>query len=132
MSDTIRILIADDHAVVREGLRTLIGTEPGMEVIAEASDGVEAVQQAALDSTDFILINPAAFTHTSVGLRDALSATAIPFIEVHLSNTHARESFRRRDVIAPACRGLVIGLGAAGYLLGLRALVELAGSESGG
>ena len=82
---------------------------------------VEAVQQAALDSTDFILINPAAFTHTSVGLRDALSATAIPFIEVHLSNIHAREDFRKQSYFLDIAVGVISGLGPIGYQLAFNA-----------
>jgi 3-dehydroquinate dehydratase-2 len=78
------------------------------------------------------LINPGGLTHSSVSLRDAVAAVEYPVIEVHLSNTLARESWRRRDVIAPACRGLVVGLGVEGYVLGLRALVDSAGQRSDG
>jgi len=78
------------------------------------------------------LFNPGGLAHSSVALRDAVAAVDYPVLEVHLSNTLARESFRRRDVLAPVCRGLVIGLGAAGYVLGLRALVESVGRGTGG
>ena len=73
------------------------------------------VQHAAEDGVDFILINPAAFTHTSVALRDALAAVAIPFIEIHLSNVHAREPFRRRSYFSDLAVGVIAGLGAQGY-----------------
>lgn len=82
---------------------------------------VERVQSAAADGTDFIIINPAAFTHTSVALRDALLATGIPFIEVHLSNTHRREDFRQRSFFSDIAEGVILGLGAQGYLLALEA-----------
>ena len=85
---------------------------------------VEAVQQAAQDSTDFILINPAAFTHTSVGLRDALSATAIPFIEIHLSNIHAREDFRKQSYFSDIAVGVISGLGPIGYPLAFKAALQ--------
>ncbi len=73
-----------------------------------------------------ILINPAAYTHTSVAIRDAIEAADVPAIEVHLSNIYARESFRQHSLIAPVCRGQVSGFGAASYLLGLEAAVGLA------
>jgi 3-dehydroquinate dehydratase II len=76
---------------------------------------VERVQQARADGTQFIIINPAAYTHTSVALRDALAAVAIPFIEVHLSNVFARESFRKESFFSDLAIGVISGLGAAGY-----------------
>jgi 3-dehydroquinate dehydratase-2 len=76
---------------------------------------------AASASTDFIIINPAAFTHTSVALRDALSAVEIPFIEVHLSNVHARETFRHHSYFSDIAVGVICGLGAQGYELALQA-----------
>jgi 3-dehydroquinate dehydratase-2 len=76
---------------------------------------VERVQQASADGTQFIVINPAAFTHTSVALRDALAAVAIPFIEVHLSNVFAREAFRKESFFSDLAIGVISGLGAAGY-----------------
>lgn len=76
---------------------------------------VERVQQASADGTEFIIINPAAFTHTSVALRDALAAVAIPFIEVHLSNVFAREAFRKESFFSDLAIGVISGLGAAGY-----------------
>ena len=79
------------------------------------------VQQAAHDGTVFIIINPAAFTHTSVALRDAISAVRLPFIEVHLSNTYAREPFRRHSYFSDIAVGVIAGVGAFGYELALRA-----------
>jgi len=76
---------------------------------------VERVQQARADGTQFIVINPAAFTHTSVVLRDALAAVAIPFIEVHLSNVFAREAFRKESFFSDLAIGVISGLGAVGY-----------------
>ena len=76
---------------------------------------IERIHQARTDGTQFIVINPAAFTHTSVALRDALAAVAIPFIEVHLSNVHAREAFRKESFFSDLAVGVICGLGATGY-----------------
>ena len=76
---------------------------------------VDRVQAARNDGTDFIVVNPAAFTHTSVALRDALAAVAIPFVEVHLSNVHRREPFRHKSYFSDLAVGVVCGLGVAGY-----------------
>lgn len=88
---------------------------------------VDRVQAAAGDGTRFILLNPAAFTHTSVALRDALAAVAIPFIEVHLSNPHAREPFRRQSFFSDLALGVVCGFGAASYTLALDAALARLG-----
>jgi 3-dehydroquinate dehydratase-2 len=81
---------------------------------------VDRIQQAA-GSVDFILLNPGALTHTSVAMRDALLAVGIPFIEIHLSNVHAREEFRRHSYISDIAVGVITGLGALGYQLALQA-----------
>jgi 3-dehydroquinate dehydratase-2 len=81
---------------------------------------IEATQAARRDDTAYIVINPAAFTHTSIALRDALTATGLPFIEVHLSNVHAREPFRQRSYFSDIAAGVISGLGAAGYEYALR------------
>ncbi len=86
-------------------------------------DLVTAIQEAK-DNIDYIIINPAAFTHTSVAMRDALAAVNIPFIEVHLSNVHAREDFRRHSYFSDLAQGVISGLGANGYSLALSAAIE--------
>lgn len=85
---------------------------------------VERVQDARHEGVNFILINPAAFTHTSVALRDALAAVKIPFIEVHLSNVHAREEFRRHSYLSDLAVGQICGLGAKGYEFALEAALN--------
>jgi len=80
---------------------------------------VDRIQAAASEGVDFIIINPAAYTHTSVAMRDALAAVAIPFIEVHLSNVHAREGFRKHSYFSDQAVGVICGLGADGYLAAL-------------
>jgi 3-dehydroquinate dehydratase-2 len=85
---------------------------------------VERVQAARLDGTAFILINPAAFTHTSVALRDALAAVAIPFIEIHLSNPHAREPFRQHSYFSDKAVGVICGFGADSYRYALDAALR--------
>ena len=82
------------------------------------------VQAAATEGVDFIIINPAALTHTSVGLRDALKAVDIPFIELHLSNVHAREEFRKHSYFSDIAVGVISGLGPIGYELALQAAVN--------
>jgi 3-dehydroquinate dehydratase-2 len=85
---------------------------------------VDKIQECGAIKCDGILINPAAYGHTSIAMRDALLTVGIPFVEVHLSNVHAREEFRKRSMISDLASGLVIGFGAESYLLGLRGLIE--------
>jgi len=89
------------------------------------------IQQATTDF-DAIVLNAAAYTHTSVALRDAISAVGIPTIEIHLSNIHARESFRHQSLIAPICVGQISGFGAYSYVLGLDAAVNVIGPKKKG
>ncbi|MBB1488452.1 type II 3-dehydroquinate dehydratase [Oceanospirillum sediminis] len=91
---------------------------------------IERIHAAREEAVDFILINPAAFTHTSIALRDALLGVAIPFIEVHLSNVHAREPFRKHSYLSDVAVGVICGLGAQGYDLALQAaLAKLSASS---
>lgn len=85
---------------------------------------IERIHDARQEQVDFILFNPAAFTHTSVALRDALLAVQIPFIEVHLSNVHAREAFRHHSYFSDIAEGVICGLGAHGYELALEAALR--------
>jgi 3-dehydroquinate dehydratase-2 len=89
---------------------------------------IDRVHAARLDGTRFVIINPGAFTHTSVALRDALAGVALPFIEVHLSNVHKREPFRHHSYFSDIAEGVIVGLGAAGYSLALQAALERLGS----
>jgi 3-dehydroquinate dehydratase-2 len=86
---------------------------------------IDRIHDAKKEQVDFILFNPAAFTHTSVALRDALSATKIPFIEVHLSNVHSREEFRQHSFFSDIAEGVICGLGAIGYELALTAALKV-------
>ena len=117
-------------AEIEERMRTL-GRELGLDVefVQSNSEGalVDAIQAAAGNAAA-IIANPAAYTHTSVALRDALAAVNLPAVEVHLSNIHAREEFRHTSLTAPACRGVIAGFGAEGYQLALRAVAALLAS----
>ncbi len=85
---------------------------------------VDRIQAAGRESVAWIVINPAAFTHTSVAIRDALAGVAVPFIEVHLSNVHRREAFRHRSFLSDIAAGVVVGLGARGYRLALEHAID--------
>ncbi|MCD0504675.1 type II 3-dehydroquinate dehydratase [Bordetella petrii] len=110
-------------AQINQGLETL-AAQLGVGLTAWQSNHegelVERIQAARQDGTDFIVINAAAYTHTSVAVRDALAAVAIPFIEVHLSNLYKREPFRQHSYLSDLAVGLVCGLGADGYDAALR------------
>jgi len=82
---------------------------------------IDRIHQAFVEKVDYILINPAAFTHTSVAIRDALAGVAIPFIEIHLSNIYTRESFRQHSYFSDLAQGVICGLGTQGYYLALQA-----------
>jgi 3-dehydroquinate dehydratase-2 len=106
-----------------EARLTQQATARGAKLVAFQSNSeaelIGRIQQAAQEGVDFILINSAGFTHTSVVLRDALAAVRIPFVEIHISNVHAREPFRRYSYLSELATGVVSGLGAAGYDLAL-------------
>jgi 3-dehydroquinate dehydratase-2 len=106
-----------------------VALELGVEIVTSQHNGegelVDAVQEAARDGYAGILINPAAYTHTSVALRDALLAVGLPMVEVHLTNTSAREEFRQTSLIADLAAARVMGFGADSYLYGLRGLIRL-------
>ena len=118
------------HTTLADINQTLeqVATDRGHHLLAIQSNAeyelLERIQDARHEGVNFILINPAAFTHTSVALRDALAAVAIPFIEVHLSNVHAREEFRQHSYFSDLALGVICGLGARGYEFGLQAAMD--------
>jgi len=87
---------------------------------------VDTICQCAGHQVDAIVINPAAYTHTSIAIRDAISAVKVPTVEIHLSNIHAREAFREKSVVAPVCVGQISGFGPLSYVLGLEAAAAAA------
>jgi 3-dehydroquinate dehydratase-2 len=109
------------------------GKRAGAEVVCFQSNHegalVDRVQAARGEHCDFILVNPAAFTHTSVALRDALAAVAIPFVEIHLSNVYRREAFRQQSYFSELAEGVIAGLGATGYRLALDFALERLGQR---
>ncbi len=114
--------LADIDALLIEQAKTAGHTLSTCQSNAE-HELVTAIQDAA-KKIDYIIINPAAFTHTSVAMRDALAAVNIPFIEVHLSNVHAREDFRRHSYFSDLAQGVISGLGATGYSLALTSAIQ--------
>jgi 3-dehydroquinate dehydratase-2 len=143
MAATYRILVLNGPNLNMLGVRepAVYGAATLQDIISDlteqvAAKGVELTHlqsnaehelvtaiQHSLGQQDFILINPGAFTHTSIAIRDALLAVAIPFIEVHLSNVHARENFRRHSYLSDIAKGVICGLGARGYHYALDAAV---------
>lgn len=118
-----RMTLADIEAKVRERAAQL-KTEIDFRQSNQEGELVSWIQQAK-GNFDAIVINAAAYTHTSVALRDAIAAVGVPTIEIHLSNIHAREEFRHKSLIAPVCVGQICGFGAKSYILGLEALVSV-------
>ena len=118
-TDTLADIESRAAAVAREGGHELIAFQSNAE-----HELIERVHRARAEGVAFLIINPGAFTHTSIALRDALLAVGMPFIEVHLSNTHAREAFRRHSYFSDAAVGVICGLGAFGYEAAVRAATQ--------
>jgi 3-dehydroquinate dehydratase II len=118
-----RTTFADIEAKVRERAAQL-KIEIGFRQSNVEGELVSWIQEAK-GKFDVIVINAAAYTHTSIALRDAISAVGVPTIEIHLSNIHAREKFRHKSLIAPVCKGQICGFGQKSYILGLEAAVDV-------
>ena len=115
-TDTLQSIEQRAASVARESGHDLISFQSNAE-----HELIERVQRARAEGVAFLIVNPGAFTHTSVALRDAIVATGLPFIEVHLSNPHAREAFRRQSYFSDVAVGVISGLGAFGYEVAVRA-----------
>lgn len=122
-----RLTLADIEQKVRDAAAPL-GVSIEFRQSNHEGELVTWIQQAA-STTDVIILNAAAYTHTSVALRDAITAGGTPTIEIHLSNVHAREEFRHRSLIAPVVKGVIAGFGPESYILALRAAVTLTGAQ---
>jgi 3-dehydroquinate dehydratase II len=122
-----RDTLADIEKKVRDRARQA-GTEIEFRQSNLEGELVAWIQEAK-GNADAIVVNAAAYTHTSVALRDAISAVGIPTIEIHLSNVHAREEFRHKSVLAPVCKGLILGFGPMSYTLALEAAVNVISSK---
>jgi 3-dehydroquinate dehydratase-2 len=114
-STTLPDIDRDLQQIAKEAGATLQSLQSNHEGVL-----IDRVHAARTDGTDFIVINPGAFTHTSVALRDAFAGVAIPFVEVHLSNVHRREPFRHQSYFSDLAEGVIVGLGAQGYSLALK------------
>ncbi|MGB2705581.1 MAG: type II 3-dehydroquinate dehydratase [Candidatus Omnitrophota bacterium] len=113
---------------INRGLSDIAGKKKiEIEIMQSNHEGeiVDVIGKAKSNRVDAILINPAAYTHTSVAIRDAIAACGIPVVEVHLSNIYSREEFRRTSLVAPVSKGQVTGFGKTSYILGLLAAIEL-------
>jgi len=121
-----RLTLSEIEGMVREKAGRLGVTIDFRQSNSEA-DLIDWIQQSP-GLADVIILNAAAYTHTSVALRDAISGTGVPTIEIHLSNIHAREEFRHKSLIAPVCRGQIAGFGAQSYLLALDAAISVKAS----
>ena len=118
-----------------EGRLAALAAEAGHELECMQSNGeqalIERIHQAQADGVAFIVINPGAFTHTSIALRDALLGVGIPFIEIHLSNVHAREEFRHTSYLSDVAEAVISGCGARGYEFALQAAMSRFGNSRG-
>src|SRR3984957_5870257 len=119
-ADTLADIEARAAAVARECGHELTAFQSNAE-----HELIGRIHQAGRESTDFLILNPGAFTHTSVALRDAIAAVRLPFLEVHLSKVYAREAFRRQSYFSDIAVGSIVGLGAYGYELAVRATATL-------